>query len=220
MGSGMPPPQLRPPPVNVKTPDANWDIRVLELQDFIPPGARVIETGAAIPTLFEEGVAQFSSGDQPTSRSPDSRSRLLLENVTQANGKGLWLVLRSRGAQNSEPIILSERPIEALWAPSSDKFAVNHWADPYARDTFVVVIGNAQRMFFDLTPLLNLHFSSEGRALRRVARAYRWTTNGDLVLRALFQRMEEPYSVFGCEVQVGLSNGIPSLTMLRGFIKE
>lgn len=39
-------------------------------------------------------------------------------------------------------------------------------------------------------------------------------------MRALFQRMEEPYSVFGCEVQVAVSSGTASLTMLRGFIRD
>ena len=220
MGSGMPPPQLRPPPVVVRTPDANWDVGVLELHDFIPAGARVVETGAISPALFEDGIAHFSSEELQSSHSPDSRAHLSLDNVTQTKGKGLWLVLRSRGTQNSEPIILSERPIEVLWSPLSDKFAVNHWADPKARDVFVVIIGNAQRTFFDLTPLLNLHFPSEGVALRRIAKAHRWTTSGDLVIRSLFQRIDEPYSVFGCEVQIGFTSGSPSLTMLRGFIKE
>lgn len=220
MGAGMPPPQLRPPPIVVKTPDANWNIGILELEDFVPNGSRVIETGAGIPRYFEEGKARFASSDQQTFSSPDGRSSLLLESAAQKRGKGLWLVLRSRGVQNSEPIIISERPIEVLWSPLSDTFAVNHWADPNACDVFTVVIGNAQRTFFDLTPLLNLHFPSEGIALRRVAKAHRWTTNGDLVMRALFQQMEEPYSVFGCEVQVALSSGTPSLSMLRGFIKD
>ena len=107
-----------------------------------------------------------------------------------------------------------------LWSPFSDKFAVNHWADPTARDVFVVMIGNAQRIFFDLSPLLNLYFPSEGVPLRRITKAHRWAMSGDLVIRSLFQRMEEPYSVFGCEVQIGFTGGSPSLTMLRGFIKE
>lgn len=117
------------------------------MEDFIPNGSRVIETGAGIPRYFEEGKARFSSGDQLTFSSPDGRSNLLLENTAQKRGKGLWLVLRSRGVQNSEPIIISERPIEVLWSPLSDTFAVNHWADPNACDVFAVVIGDAQRTF-------------------------------------------------------------------------
>lgn len=219
-GSGMPPPELRPLPVVVKTPDANWDVGVLELKDFVPAGARVVETGANPPILFEDGVSLLSSEDRQISHSPDNRAQLTLDSTAQTKGKGLWLVLRSRGTQNSEPIVLSERPIEVLWSPFSDKFAVNHWADPTARDVFVVLIGNAQRRFFDLTPLLNLHFPSEGVALRRIAKAHRWTRSGDLVIRSLFQRLEEPYSVFGCEVQIGFTDGSQSQTMLRGFIKE
>ena len=220
MGSGMPPPQLRPPPIVVKTPDANWDVGVLELHDFIPAGARVIETGAIYPETFEDGIAHFSPKEQQSSHSPHSGAHLSLDNVEQTKGKGLWLVLRSKGTQISEPIFPLDRRIEVLWSPVGDKFAVNHWADATARDVFVVTIGDAQRIFFDLTPLLNLHFPSEGLSLRRTAKAQRWTTSGDLVIRSLFQRMEEPFSVFGCEVQIDFSGGSPSLTMLRGFIKE
>ena len=216
----MPPPKLRPVTASIKTADLNWDLPVLDLHDFVPEGARVIDADSEYPEMFANGYARFSAGDQQISRSPDMKAYLSLDNTSEKAGKAPWLVLQSSGSPNNDPVILTNKPIEALWSPFSDRFAVNHWANPQARDFFVVVIGVAQRMFIDVSPLVDIHFPSEGIPLRRAAKAHRWTVNGDLVVRYLFQRMEEPYSVFGCEVQVALSGNAISLTMLRGFIND
>ena len=216
----MPPPQLRPVTASVKTPDVNWNLPVLDLHDFIPEGARVLGGESNYPEVYADGFARFSFVEQHLSHSPDMRASLSFDEIAGNKGRAPWLVLKSKDSRNSDPIILTNRQIDILWSPFSDRFAVNHWADPQARDFFVVVVGSAQRMFIDLSSVVEIHFPSEGVALRRAAKAHRWTVDGDLVARCLFQRMEEPYSVFGCEVQVAFSGSAMSLTMLRGFIKE
>lgn len=52
-------------------------------------------------------------------------------------------------------------------------------------------------------------------------KAYRWTHDGRLVVRAMARAREEPYELFGCEVLVtfGAPGEEPKITFLRGFLK-
>jgi hypothetical protein len=211
----------KPLDITVKTPELNWNILDLDLEDFIPPGARKIEGSSVYPELFEEAHLAFDPPTSITLSSPNFEASISMASSTGNAINYRWLTLKEKGSDSIEPIYITGKSIHAYWSPRSDRIALNYWPDSYSREFALVTRGNPERLSFDLSPLISRYFPTSGAA-RSIAKVHRWTKQGDLVVRCLTQKMEEPFPVFGCEVQIVLTGNIknPPQILLRGFYRD
>jgi hypothetical protein len=86
---------------------------------------------------------------------------------------------------------------------------------------FVVDTANLERKPIDVRPFIEAHFPDRLWSVPMFLKAYRWTRDGQLVVRAIARAREEPYELFGCEVAVtfGGAESEPKARFLRGFVK-
>lgn len=226
MGGGVAPPLIPVAAVNVSLPpppDLRLDLNWLDLDEFMPPGARRVGPVARLAVeLAPIQRTRFPSAE--LSVSPDKRYILYHDGLKRKQQSiHHWLMLLKNEPLAYPNTILGTRlAFEASWSEDSQRFAVTHFVGDNASEVFVVDVADLEKRPIEVRPWLELHFPPHLVNEPIFVKAYRWTRDGRLVVRALARSQKEPYELFGCELAVGFSGGgePPRTTYLRGFIKE
>ncbi len=220
-GGGAPPPPPGPSLTIRLSPDMHVNLNWLEFDEFFPPGARRV--GPDVPLgakLLPVNRTAFPSTELCTS--PD-KHHVLFHDGMKRKERGIhhWLLLLKKDAPFPNTIFGTRTTFEASWAADSLHFAVTHFTGDNSSEVFVVDLADLERKSIDVGPLLKKHFSSHLVSVPLFMKAYRWTDDGRLVVRAMARAREEPYELFGCEAVVafGASDEAPKVTFLRGFLK-
>lgn len=209
----------------LRVPDLRLDPRLLELDEFFPPGAQRVGPPLAVaPDLAAEEKTRFPSTE--LCASPDKRHVLFHDGMKrQKRGERSdiyhWLMLLKHDAPFPNAIFLTRLAFEASWAGDSNRFVVTHFLGDNSSEVFVVDTYDLERRPIDVRPLLVQYFPKYLGTVPMFVKAYRWTRDGRLVVRAIGRAREEPYELFGVETAV-VFDGLgaePRLQFLRGFIK-
>ncbi len=222
-GGGGAPPRAPAMPLAIRllSPDLRVDLNWLELDEFFPPGARRV--GPEVPLgarLLPANRTRFPSTE--LCASPDGQ-HVLFHDGMKRKERGIhhWLLLLKKDEPFPNTIFGTRTTFEAAWAPDSRHFAVTHFTGDNSSEVFVVDLADLERRAIDVRPQLEAHFPRHLAAVPLFLKAYRWTHDGRLVVRALAREREEPHELFGCEVLVALGapGADPAITFLRGFRK-
>lgn len=211
--------ELRPP----LSPDIHLDLNWLDLDEFVPPGAKKV--GPTVPLAVELNPIErtrFPTVEPCTS--PDKKYTLFHDGLKQKNRRTIhhWLMfLRDEPRAYPNMIFGTDLSFEASWAGDSRHFAVTHFVGDNSSETFAVDVDDLVRRTIRVQPFIEEYFPERLWNEKMFVKAYRWTRDGRLVVRAIARAHAEPYELFGCEVLVTFAgpDTEPKLTYLRGYIK-
>jgi hypothetical protein len=192
----------------------------LELGNFFPPGAVAIypHHGYRPPHLLDTPRAWFPSTAECTSRLGNAT----LYHEAEKSGEGMSYVVfhRDEPTKKIKPVFEIRKALEVLWSPDGSRAAITILT---GSNTAAVVI----------LPMATLKASEPidpSSALARYLPPYlvqapqfimalRWTTSGELVLRARGEEPAAPYPYFGYEVSVDTDHpDLPgAIEFLRGY---
>jgi hypothetical protein len=223
--SGGAVPQMKPmPPVNLSlpSPDRRLDLSWLDLDEFMPPGAKRVGPLQRLATeLMAARRTQFPSTELCVS--PDKRFVLFHDGMKRKQrGIHHWLLLlKNEPTAYPNTIFGTRLAFEASWAEDSQRFAVTHFVGDNASEVFVVDTTDLVRKPIEVRAFIEEHFPQHLALEPMFLKAYRWTRDGRLVVRAIGRAREEPYELFGCEVLVAFAGAgaEPQVTYLRGYVK-
>jgi hypothetical protein len=113
----------------------------------------------------------------------------------------------------------TEHAFDVLWAPDSDHFAVTHYLGSNRSEVLSVSSRDIAKENIGARAAAIPYFV-DGISERAISKAYRWTTNGELIVRGLSRSEREPYDLVGFEIlaDVKSSSGTMQLHFLRGFV--
>jgi hypothetical protein len=220
----MPLPPLRAPSVELKlpSPDRQLDPNWLELDSFFPPGARRV--GPVQPLNAE--LAPMRRTQFPTTElcpSPNEQFVLFHDGMKRKQpGIFHWLMLLKNEPRAYPNTILGTMlTFEASWSEDSARFAVTHFVGDNSSEVFVVDTADLERKPVAVQPFIAAHFPPHFAAMPMFLKAYRWTHDGQLVVRAIARSREEPYELYGCEIAARFPGpgAEPETRYLRGYIK-
>ena len=217
-------PTLVAPDVNLRLRplDLHLDLNWLDLDEFMPPGARHVgPVNRLSGELLPVSITKYPSAERCAS--PDGRFVLFHDGMKQKQRKDIyhWLMLMKKGSTFPNAIFVTTASFETSWSGDSQHFAVTHF--PGGNSSEVIVYDSTQlaRQGVTVKPLIETYFPAHLSSVPLFIKAYRWTRDGRLVVRAIARAPEEPYELFGCEAVVtfGASDEEPRAGYLRGFIK-
>jgi hypothetical protein len=209
----MTPPPLRASSVELKlpSPDRELNLNWLELESFFPPGARRV--GPTQPLNAE--LAPLRRTQFPTTElcpSPNQQFVLFHDGMKRKQpGIFHW----------PNTIFGTMLAFEASWSEDSARFAVTHFVGDNSSEVFVVDTADLERTPVAVQPFIAAHFPPHFAAMPMFLKAYRWTQDGQLIVRAIARSREEPYELYGCEIAARFASrgADPETRFLRGYIK-
>ena len=222
---GIPVPPMKPiGPVNLqpRPRDLRLDLNWLERDEFFVPGARRMGPITALGTkLAGARKTQFPSAELCVS--PDKRYVLYHDGLKQKQrGIHHWLMLlRNEATAYPNTIFGTRLAFDASWAEDSQRFAVTHFVGDNSSEVFVVDTTDLERQPVSVQRFIEEFFPERLWSEPMFVRAYRWTEDGRLVVRAIARARQEPYELFGCEVLVRCpgAGAEPQVSYLRGYLK-
>lgn len=220
-GGGLPPPALIIPPVRaapLKRPPP-FDLGALDVDEFIPLGASVIgpygQVGAA---LVEEVRMRHPTAE--LSPSPDGEAVIFNDGYKAKTKIVHWLTLKRRDSAVPNSILSTMASYDTMWSPKSDAFAVTHYVGGNTTEVFIIPLGDLERVDVLLKPIVATYFPARFAPLPIFAKAYRWTRNGELVVRGVAQTTEPPFERIGCELKIDVHDTEGNrVTFLRGYVQ-
>ena len=217
----MPTVPTKAPEVRLKAPDLRVDPKWLDLDEFFPPGAqRVGPTLRVTLDLAPERRTRFPSTD--LCPSPDNRIVLFHDGMKRARDIFHWLMLLKDDAPFPNAIFLTKLTFDVSWAEDSRRFAVTHFVGDNSSEVFFVDTADLVRKPIDVRPFLEEHFPARLVSVPMFLKAYRWTRDGQLIVRGIGRAREAPYELFGCEVVTAFvgPDAEAKTSFLRGYIKS
>ncbi|MSU48382.1 MAG: hypothetical protein EXS37_04690 [Opitutus sp.] len=215
---------MKAPSVNIRLLplDLHLDLNWLDLDEFIPPGAkRVGPVNRFTAELLPPTVTRYPSTEMCTS--PDGRVALFHDGSKQKGRKDMfhWLMLMKKGAPFPNTIFGTTAAFETSWSADSQRFAITHFPGGNSSEVFVVDLADLVRKPLSVSQLIETYFFPHLVSAPLFLKAYRWTRDGRLVIRAIARSPQEPHELFGCEAVVafGGTESEPRVEYLRGFIK-
>ena len=223
---GMGGPALRaspPPEVNVKLniPDRSVPLDWLELDAFFPPGAKRV--GAKRDQAFS--LTADNRMSFPTAElypSPNQEFTLFYDGAKRGrNGMTHWLMLYKKGATFPNAIFNTSASFDVSWAPDSSGFAITHYVGSNSSEVFVCTASLVKETI-DIKPIVREFFPPQFLDARVFVKAYRWSSDGPLIIRAVGRSWIEPFELFGFEAAVRIdgAQGEIAAQFLRGYIRE
>lgn len=219
---------LRMPPIvppSPTMPKFQWpsrkpvDPRRLEVAEFLPPGARRVGPNNPRPAaLAPENRTRFPSTALATS--PDGNCILFHDGAQRSSLILHWLRLLKRGAAAPNDIFCTAAAFDTTWSGDSQRFAVTLFTGQNSSEVFTEQIEELRRTPVALRPLIEEYFPLNVMSAPMFVRAYRWTQDGKLIVRALGRAEEAPFEEFGCEALVSFPGpGLePRLEFLQGYL--
>lgn len=217
----LPPPQVIVGPMpNMRPPtprpiDPGW----LDLDGFYPPGAKaILPDDPRTPRVQAERRMLFPTAEECVS--PDGRFTLAHDGMKRGRTIFHWLMLTEKNAVVPAAIFCTKLAFDVSWAEDSRHFAVTHYLGQNASEVSVVESQPIERWTLEPRRILGPYFPAGLLTAPLMLKAYRWTEDGQLVVRGVGRAEAEPYERFGCEVLVDCRDpGIePRLIFLRGYI--
>ncbi len=215
-GFGLPP--FKPVQLELPPPPP-LDLGRLDFAEFIPPGAQRVgprhSLGAGLASLRR---TRFPSAE--LCASPDRVWVLFHDGMKRNSTIFHWLMLLKNDAQFPNSIYCTTTAFEASWSQDSRRFAVTDFVGHNSSELFVENVEELGRRPVNIRPLIEEHFPLRVMSAPMFVKAYRWTTDGRLVVRAIGRVEEEPCDEFGCEAVVDFAtpNGGPRASYLCGYI--
>jgi hypothetical protein len=204
----LPPSNLRP-----------LDVNRLDFADFIPPGAQRIGPSNPLPTdLAPANRTKFPSTD--LAYSPD-RSCVLFHDGSQRTSLIIhWLMMLRKGLPSPHGVFGTTTAFETSWAGDSQRFSVTNFTGDNSSEVFVEDVAELRRINIAVRPLIEEYFPLHVMSAPMFVKAYRWTSDGKLVVRAIGRAEAEPYDEFGCEALVSFPGPAaePQTEYLHGYI--
>lgn len=200
-------------PVDLRI-DLNW----LDLEGFFPPGAqRIGPDHSAGLKLLPDSRTRFPSTE--LAPSPNREFVLFVDGTKRTRQIHHWLMLLARGADIPNSIFTTTTAFDVTWSPDSSCFALTHFVGNNSSE-LILLRPDRARSELVVTSLIQEHFPAHFADVRLFLKAYRWTPDHHLVLRALGRSSVEPHDLLGLEALVDLSAfTAPRLKFLRGYIK-
>lgn len=221
-GSAADFPVPRAPEVAIKlSPDLSVPLDWLELEAFFPPGARRVgPPGDPAHRLVPDNRRRFPAAELYPS--PNGEFTLFHDGAKRPRREILhWLLLHRRNASFPHAIFSTTVAFDATWAPDSSAFAVTHYIGHNSSEVFLCSTSLVKETI-DLKPVLRRFFPAHLVESDLFVKAYRWTDDGRLIVRALGRSGIEPYELLGLELAAQITPGDGELhtRFLRGFIRE
>jgi len=203
--------------INLSVPEVSFDLNRLDLEGFFPPGAERI-LGKSVPDVLPDNRTRFPSTD--TSVSPNGDVVLFHDGQRREGWIQHSLMVRRLGSEQPTMVFATIRTFDVTWAPNSELFAVtNYTGDNSSEVTAFGIDGKKVRI--DLRKLVEESFPSDVRSALLFVKAYRWTSDSQLVLRALGRSALKPFSILGCEAVADITSaGEAQITFCRGYVKR
>ena len=209
------------PKIRVASPDLSLDPKWLDLDEFFPPGARRVGPVSHLNAeLAPERRTVFPSTELCTS--PNQQFVLFHDGMKRARDIFHWLMLLKPDAPFPNAIFLTKLAFDASWSEDSHRFAVTHFVGDNSSEVFTVDMSDLVRKPIEVRAFLEEHFPPHLVSVPMFLKAYRWTRDGRLIVRAIGRAREEPYELFGCEVATAFvgPDGDPRTSYVRGYIKS
>ncbi|MBL9213033.1 MAG: hypothetical protein JNL92_21405 [Opitutaceae bacterium] len=207
------------PALPLPDPNRLFDWSLLDLDGFYPPGCEKIEPhGPVRLSVAPEPGLRFPTAERYGS--PNKRFWLVHDGWERRKKKVLhWLLLVTANETVPKSVFGTEHAFDVLWAPHSEHFAITHYPGGNKSEVLVVASGDGAKDEIAARAAAIPYFV-DGISERTVAKAYRWTTNGELVVRGLGRTEREPYDLVGFEILADVRNpgGAMQLRFLRGFV--
>ena len=117
-------------------------------------------------------------------------------------------------------IFCTAASFDATWSPDSRLFAVTHYYSSNMSEVFISDTAYNKESV-EVRPFLENNFPPHFASGPVAIKAYRWTTDNELIVRALGRAEIEPFELFGVEILVRFAaEGKETTThYLRGFVK-
>src|SRR5205823_2659412 len=96
-----------------------------------------------------------------------------------------WLMLLKEDAKFPNAIFCTTMAFDASWSPDSARFVVTHYVGHNSSEVFVEDLSDLERRPISVQPLLEAHFPPQLWSEPMFMKAYRWTRDGQLVVRAI-----------------------------------
>lgn len=212
-----------PPDINIQLllPDRSVPLDWLELDVFFPPGARRVGPQSEVSLrLSPDNRMKFPSAE--IYGSPDGQFSLFNDGARYKKTQIThWLMLYQKEAAFPKAVFSTSTSFDASWAPDSKLFAVTHYVGSNSSEVFVGNI-HLRKQAVDVTPFLRDHFPAHFVEGNLFVKAYRWTTDGGLVVRAIGRSAVAPFELFGMEILFRVVAAEMDLNRdyIRGFIKQ
>lgn len=207
------------PALALPDPNRIFDWSLLDFDGFYPPACEKIEPNGLVRLTF----APYQSVRFPTTErysSPDRRYSLVHDGLERRKKKIFhWLLLLSENEPVPKSVFGTEQAFDVLWAPDSGHFSITHY--PGSNMSTVVVFSSKDLNKQEISArAAALPYFVGGISERAISKAYRWTTDGELIVRGLGRSESEPYDLIGFEVIADCrsSSGSAQLRFLRGFV--
>lgn len=201
-------------PVDLRI-DLNW----LDLAGFFPPGAqRIGPDHSADLKLLPDSRTRFPSTE--LAPSPNREFVLFVDGAKRARQIHHWLMLLGRDSDLPSSIFTTTTAFDVTWSPDSSCFALTHFVGNNSSEV-VLLRPDRARAEIVLTSLIQEHFPAGFADARLFVKAYRWTPEHHLIVRALGRSTVEPHALLGVEALADLSAfSAPRLKFLRGYLKH
>ncbi len=207
------------PAIPLPNPNRLFDWSLLDMDGFYPPGSEKIEPDGPVRlSLAPDRGIRFPTTEHYAS--PNGRFTLVHDGWERRKKKVLhWLMLITANETVPKSVLGTEHAFDVLWGPDSEHFAITHYPGGNKGEVLAVASTDGAKEEIPARAAAIPYFV-DGIAERAVAKAYRWTTKGELVVRGLSRSEREPYDLVGFEVLADVKNpgGPMRLRFLRGFV--
>ena len=208
VGFKLPPSNLRP-----------LDVNRLDFTEFIPPGAQRVGPSKPIPAdLAPYNRTKFPSAD--LAYSPDKSCVLFHDGSRRTSIIIHWLMLLRKELPSPHGVFGTTTAFETSWAADSHRFSVTNFTGENSSEVFVEDVEELRRINIAVRPLIEEFFPLHVMSAPMFVKAYRWTVDGRLIVRAIGRAEAEPYDEFGCEALVSFTGASsePQTEYLHGYI--
>ncbi len=197
------------------------DFKLLELNEFFPPGASPIWPNPKIVVpMYLTPKGQYPSTEE--SMSPDQSAVVGSRSEEAYRGLRHWLKLFRKGDTQARSLLFTSTSFDTLWSKDSLGLAISHYVGDNNADVLVVrVRDDRQTRKVQVRPVLEPYFSSALLDSPRFEIAYRWSDGPTLVVRGMGRMAGEPYDMFGYEIAIDSAHPEdPSqMRFIRGYFK-
>ena len=197
------------------------DFGLLDSDEFIPPGAKVIWPDPKINIPFHVTPrGKFPSTDEVVSL--DNAAVVGSRSEEAYKGMRHWLRLFRRGDTQARSILWTNKSFEALWSKDSLGLAITHFTGENHAEVLVLrVRDERETKRIEPRPALEPYLSSVLLDSPRFEKAYRWSDGPTVIVRGIGRLAAEPYDLFGYEIAVDSAHPDDPTRMrfIRGFVK-
>jgi hypothetical protein len=127
-------------------------------------------------------------------------------------------MLLKKGSPAPNGVFCTATAFETSWSTDSLRFAVTNFSGHNASEVFVEEVDDLRRIPIEVRPLIEEFFPLHVMSAPMFVKAYRWTQDGKLIVRAIGRSEAEPYDEFGCEALVSFTAAQPRTEYLHGYL--